>query len=89
MSKTNENLKNKLLKPGVWGFPDGAVVNNPPANTGDTGSSPGPGRSHMPQSNKPVHHNYWACALEPACLEPVLYNERDHHNEKPAHHNEE
>ena len=22
-----------------------------PANAGDTGSSPGPGRSHMPQSN--------------------------------------
>ena len=29
------------------GFPGGAVVKNPPANAGDTGSSPGPGRSHM------------------------------------------
>ena len=28
-------------------FPGGAVVKNPPANAGDTGSSPGPGRSHM------------------------------------------
>ena len=28
------------------------MVKNPPANTGDTGSSPGPGRSHMPQSNE-------------------------------------
>ena len=27
------------------------VVKNPPANAGDTGSSPGPGRSHMPWSN--------------------------------------
>ena len=27
------------------------VVKNPPANAGDTGLSPGPGRSHMPQSN--------------------------------------
>ena len=35
----------------VQGFPDGAVVKNPPANAGDTGSSPGLGRSHMPQSN--------------------------------------
>ena len=26
------------------GFPGGAVVKNPPANAGDTGSSPGPGR---------------------------------------------
>ena len=29
----------------------GAVVENPPANAGDTDSSPGPGRSHMPRSN--------------------------------------
>ena len=34
-----------------WDFPCGTVVKNPPANAGDTGSSPGPGRSHMPQSN--------------------------------------
>ena len=33
------------------GFPGGTVVKNPPANAEDTGSSPGPGRSHMPQSN--------------------------------------
>ena len=52
-------------------FPGGAVVKNPPANAGDTGSVPGPGRSHMPQSNKarapqllsphtikPASHNY-------------------------------
>ena len=32
-------------------FPGGAVVKNPPANAGDTGLSPGPGRSHMPRSN--------------------------------------
>ena len=32
-------------------FPGGAVVKNPPANAGDTGSSPGPGRSHMLHSN--------------------------------------
>ena len=34
-----------------WDFPGDAVVENPPANAGDTGSSPGPGGSHMPQSN--------------------------------------
>ena len=32
-------------------FPGGAVVKNPPANAGDMGSSPGPVRSHVPQSN--------------------------------------
>ena len=41
------------------GFPGGAVVENLPANAGDTGSSPGLGRSHMPRSN-------WAC--EPKLL---------------------
>ena len=35
----------------LWDFPGGVVVKNPPANAGDTGSSPGPGRSHMPRSN--------------------------------------
>ena len=34
----------------IRGFPGGAVVRNPPANAGDTGSCPGPGRSHMPRS---------------------------------------
>ena len=33
------------------GFPGGAVVENLPANAGDTGSSPGLGGSHMLQRN--------------------------------------
>ena len=51
----------KLLLKFIWkgnrlrirkpGFPGGAVVENLPANAGDTGSSPGLGRSHMPRSN--------------------------------------
>ena len=32
-------------------FCGGTIVKNPPANAGDMGSSPGPGRSHMPWSN--------------------------------------
>ena len=32
-------------------FPGGGVIKNPPANAGDTGSSPGLGRSHMLRSN--------------------------------------
>ena len=40
---------NKVGKKGD--FPGGAVVKNPPANAGDMGSSPAPGRSHMPRSN--------------------------------------
>ena len=41
----------RFFKDGRGGFPGGSVVKNPPANAGDTGSSPGPGRSHMPRSN--------------------------------------
>ena len=40
-----------VLKTQQEGFPGGAVVENLPANAGDTGSSPGLGRFHMPRSN--------------------------------------
>ena len=40
-----------VLRSKFGGFPGGAVVENPPANAGDTGSSPGPGRSHMLRSS--------------------------------------
>ena len=40
-----------MVKEERVGFPGGAVVENLPANAGDTGSSPGLGRSHMPWSN--------------------------------------
>ena len=39
------------IKSWPGGFPGGAVVENLPANAGDTGLSPGLGRSHMPRSN--------------------------------------
>ena len=42
----------------MQGFPGGAAVKNPPANAGDTGSSPGPGRSTCHGATKPVCHNY-------------------------------
>ena len=53
-----------------WGFPGGAVVKNPPANSGDMGLSPGPGRSCMPWSG-------WArvqqlLSLHSRALEPQL-----------------
>ena len=35
----------------MWDFPDGPVVENLPVNAGDMGSIPGPGKSHVPQSN--------------------------------------
>ena len=44
-------MKPDKYKSSLLGFPGGAVVESLPANAGDTGSSPGPGRSHMPRSN--------------------------------------
>ena len=46
-----EVLCRSTLKDQYGDFPGGAVVKNPPANAGDTRSSPGLGRSHMPRSN--------------------------------------
>ena len=40
-----------LRQTAFWLFPGGPVLKNLPAS-GDTGSIPGPGGSHMPQSNK-------------------------------------
>ena len=55
------------------GFPRGAVVKNPPANAGNTGSSPGPGRSHMPRSKEaraPQLLSLRSRAHEPQLLSP-------------------
>ena len=45
-------------------------------------------------ATKAMSHNYWTCALEPACcsswrlhaLEPLLGHRRSCHSEKPTHH---
>ena len=38
-------MGNIFFKKSEQGFPGGSVVKYPPANAGDTGSIPGPGRS--------------------------------------------
>ena len=63
------DVENKLMvtkwkrgwRNGVWGlpwWPSGWES----ANAGGMGSIPDPGRSYIPWD---MHHNYWACALEP------------------------
>ena len=46
----DEGKKNKVKKYKGRDFLASAVVKNLPANAGDTGSIPGPGRSHMPSN---------------------------------------
>ena len=77
MKMCHWQLKNKesllTLKKRGGGFPGGAVVKNPPANAGDTGSSPGPGRSHMSQSSQaraPQLLSLRSGAHEPQLLSP-------------------
>ena len=73
------------------------MVGSPPANAGDTGSIPGPGRSHMlrsgwarpPQLPSLLSRAHEPQLLKPTCLQPVLYSKRSHRNEKPTHHNED
>ena len=74
------------LKTKSQAFPGGSLVKNPPANAGDTGSVPGLGRSHMPQSNEasvpqllsPGPGAQELQLLSPCVLEPVLCNKRSH-----------
>ena len=56
------------------GFPGSLVVKNTPANAGDTGSIPGPGRSHMPWSNQVCEPQLLSLchqARNPQLLKPV------------------
>ena len=67
------------------GFPGGAVVENLLVNAGDTGSSTGMGRSHMPRSN-------WA--REPQLLSLRVWSlcsgtREATISERPAHRDEE
>ena len=48
---TSTEIETVIKNLPTRGFLGGAVVENLPANAGNTGSSPGPGRSHMPWSN--------------------------------------
>ena len=51
-SDTASSMVQVWTETEIQGFPGGSVVKNPPANAGDMGSIPGPGGSHMPQSNQ-------------------------------------
>ena len=73
-----------------WDLPGGTVVKNLPANVGDTGLSPGPGRSHMPRSNSarvPQLLSLHSRACEPQLLSPHATTTEAHMPQllKPVH----
>ena len=67
ISRTERHWGNlSQLKHTEEGFPGATVGKNLSASAGDTGSVPGPGRSHMLQSNKAhgPQQSSWAVATE-------------------------
>ena len=87
-----QNIQKQLLQLNIkknkqpnkkmgWGFPGGAVVENLPANEGDTGSSPGLGSSHVPRSNwarAPQLLSLRSGACEPQLLSPCATTTEAH-----------
>ena len=51
MRKKQNKQNKKDMEKSMRDSPGGTMVKNPPARARDTGLIPGPGRSHMPQSN--------------------------------------
>ena len=45
-------------KINVWGFPGGSVVKNLPANAGDSGSIPVPGKPPEEGNGNPLQYSY-------------------------------
>ena len=70
----------KKKKKNIEGFPGGPVVKNSHCYAGDTGSIPGRGRPHAPQSSN-AHRPQ---LLSPRALKPVLGNKASRFHEKPA-----
>ena len=52
MAETTQPAAKTFLKRETKDFAGGPEVKNPPANAGDMGLSPGPGRSHMPPGSE-------------------------------------
>ena len=53
-------------------FPGGSVVKKPPANTGDMGSIPDSGRSHMPRRATATEPMLWS--LGASTTEPMYHS---------------
>ena len=68
------------------GFPGGSVVKNPPANARNTGLIPGPGRSHVQQSNQvrmPQLLSLCSGARESQLLQPHATTTKSQHAREP------
>ena len=55
------------------GFPGGSVVKNPPANTGDSGSIPGLGRSPEGRNGNPLQYSYLENSIDRGVLWAIIH----------------
>ena len=93
-NKSHPYLKTELLIyiQNARGFPGGAVVESLPANAGDTGSSPGLGRSHMPQTSwarEPQLLSLRVWSLCPATGGAAIVKRPAHRDEERSLHRDE
>ena len=77
--KVKEESEKVGLKLNIQNFPGSPVVENLPANAGEMGSIPGPGRSHMLQDLSSC-----ATTAEPAPGAHDLQQEKPSQLEKPS-----
>ena len=60
----------------IMGFPGGSGVKNPPANagaTGNTGSIPGPGRSHGEGNGNPLQYSCPGDAMDRGAWRAIVH----------------
>ena len=79
-------LEMKAWKLNIWDFPGGPVVKNSPANSGDTGLIPGPGRFHMLRGNEDHASQLLSLcsqAQKPQLLKPAYPRAHAPQQEKP------
>ena len=56
-----------------WGFPDGSVVKNPPANAGDTSSIPGSGRSPGGGNSNPLQYSCLGNPMDRGAWQTIVH----------------
>ena len=54
-------------------FPDGTVVKNLPANAGDAGSIPGPGRSPAGRNDNPVQYSCLENSMDSGACQAAVH----------------
>ena len=77
LSSITISLSNVCADQGIWSFPGGSVVKNPPANAGDTGSIPGSGRSLGVEIGYPLQYSCLGNPMDRGAWWPTIHEIRE------------